>query len=711
MKSEELLQEQIETRLNKLLLRTKLRAPVIQQRLSSRVRIDGELNKGLKGRLTLVTAPAGFGKTTAVADWLSRVNIQAAWFSVDIGDNSMKRFWCYLVAALDERLPGLESRLSQYLYEAGSITAEGIATVVVDELYASKKEILLVIDDYHLISEESIHKSLELLIRYMPQSVHAILISRTRPPFASARLKAEGQLKEIRLGDLQFTGIEIEQYCRQKGIKVSKNDVSLLEARTEGWAAGLYLTLETAESEYSLTGLQSGAGWNSRRIASYLTEEVLDRRSAEETAFMLKTSVLTTMCGSLCDALTGWTNGREMLERLSSNNAFILAMDNEGNWYRYHHLYAEFLREKLDREGTVEQSSLHERAGEWYERNDYPSEAVDHYMKSGKYELAVRVIEGRGAEMVRMGCFSTLTEWLGRLPDDLTGRSDMLCLTYTWLLALSGRIGEAEKWIGLMEARYIHQPADNMPEQWKRQMQTEILAYRGVIGLNHEKPEKILQIIMKLQEVMADTSIFCSAGINLNQGDASLMPGLVGIKGQLCKIDSVFAGVYEKARQNAIKKYFGYIPALMGEMAFERNETEKAVPLLMKGIEEAEGGNSAGSYVPAVITLARLMKSRGDFAGASALLTEGERKLKDMGAGHMVPVFSAFRARLAMETEDDKAIVEWLERSCLDIYDKPSRLRVYEYITLLRTLIYRRAYEGCLLLLPRLLLLAETERN
>jgi LuxR family transcriptional regulator, maltose regulon positive regulatory protein len=710
MKAAELFQGEKKVIPHNLLFRNKVSIPIIQQNPVSRMRIDNDLSIGLKGSLTLVIAPAGFGKTTAVADWIGRAGLPAAWFSADSEDNTIKRFWSYLTAALDGIMPGLEDRLSHYMYDISSITAESIVTILVDEFFNYKKNFLLVIDDYHLLTDDSIHKSLEIFIRYKPQNAHVIIISRSKPPFAAARLKAEGQLKEIRLAELQFSGLEIEQYCRQKGLAPSRNDSKRLEAYTEGWAAGLYLTLESTGNNFNFSRLYSASGRNSRQIASYLTEEVTGRWTEAENAFMIKTSVLPSMSGSLCDAVTGRSDGKEMLERLSSSNAFILPLDNEGSWYRYHHLYAEFLREISDSRG-IDKEDLHKRAAEWYELNGYASEAVEHYLKSGKLDNVVGIIEKKGPEMVKTGDLPALSECFRQLPDGIIAGNDMLCLTGAWLLALSGRTTDAEKWIGLMEERYMGGFDVNATEDWVRQMQAEILAYRGVTGLSHESPQVIFQIIMKFRETVKVRSIFCSTGINFSQGDASLLSGIVGMKGHLRMIDREFAGIYESARKSAIRRYLGYIPVLMGEIAFERNHAEMAVPLLIKGMEEAEDSNTACSYVPAIITLARIAKAKGDIVSTGVLLADGEKKLKSMGNSHMVPVLAAFKARLAMEAGENEAVNDWIRRCCLDIYDKPGRQRIYEHITLIRALIFKKEYDSCTLLLTRLHLLAETENN
>ena len=695
-----------------ILFHTKLNIPPLQQKITLRTRLINELNTALKVRLTLVAGPAGFGKTTAAVSWIRQSGIQAAWFSIDDCDNSLKRFWSYLIASLGRILPGLENRFSQYLYEVISIAVDDVVTALVDEIYKFKEDFILVLDDYHLIKEDSIHKSIALLLKYMPENAHVVIISRTRPPFVSIRLQTVGDVKEISIADLQFTTSEIADFCEVMGIFLSSSDIKTLESNTEGWAAGLFLILDSMGrgSHFDFHGLLPSSGLDKQRIFTYLAEEVMNRWAGEEKEFMLKTSILSSMSGPLCDELTGRADGKKMLERLSAENAFIIPTDNEGCWYRYHHLYSEYLYKELNKKGDISVTELHERAGTWYVNNGYFSEAVHHFLQGGIYEKAAALIEKNGRGMLKSGDFTTLIAWFGSLPIPVIEHSDMLCLTYAWALMLSGRAGEEEPWIEIVDSRSKYPNPIGPDEKWKKQVQLEVLAIRGIIGIRNEDPQGILKSIIRVKE-MANESIFCGYGLNLNIGEAYLIAGMLGFKGQLSIIDREISKIYEIARRDVIKYNFGFIPALMGELFFEMNCIDKAVPLLVKAVEEAENSGMAGSLIPSVITLARIMKARGDMNGAFEMVREGERKLRNMGSIHLMPVLAAFRARLGIECGDNDAVTGWLRTNCLDIHDSPSMHRMYEQITLARALIAGKDYDNALLLLSRLLLYAEKERN
>jgi len=384
------------------LFRIKLQIPMVQPKLASRTRIDYDLNDGLRGRLTLVTAPAGYGKTTAVVKWTEQLHIPVAWFSIDNLDNNIKRFWSYFIAALETILPGLEERFFRYLYTANNITAASIVTPLIDELYQYKNSFAIVLDDYHLIEDALIHESMALLLKYLPDNAHLVIISRNQLPFNSVRLQTIGHIKEIRLSDLQFTAEEIADLCQVKGIYATIKEVMDLEALTEGWAAGLYLLLDSAgKDKVSLSGQICGSCPERQRIASFLSEEVIKQWGEAEKSFMLKTSILQALSGPLCDALTGREDGKEMLQRLADHNAFIIVLDHEGGWYRYHHLFAEFLQKRLESSLDTEKNKLHEQAGIWYEREGHFAEAIGHYLLGHHYEKAADIIEKKAEKCLK----------------------------------------------------------------------------------------------------------------------------------------------------------------------------------------------------------------------------------------------------------------------------------------------------------------------
>lgn len=693
------------------LFRIKLQIPVIKQKLTSRARIDCGLNEGLGGRLTLITAPAGYGKTTAAAKWASQLQIPIVWYSIDSLDNSFKRFWAYFSAALETLIPGLTERFSRYLSTVNNRMDSSLTASLVDEIHQYQHEFVFILDDYHLIEEASIHESMALLLRYLPDNAHMVIISRTQPPFNSVRLQTSGHIKEIRMSDLQFTTEEIAGLCKAKGIHASVWELTTIETLTEGWAAGLFLLLDSVTGDMdNLSERLSDSCPERQRIASYLSDEVILQWGEEEKSFMMQTSILKELSGPLCNALTGRNDGREMLQKLAASNSFILTLDRGKGWYRYHHLFAEFLQEKLEESQEIQRGILHERAGSWYESEGYEPEAIGHYLQGHCYEKAADIIEKKGREMLKKGVADILIGWFSRLPQKLVESREMLCLTYAWALIIIHRENEAKSWISRVEAHICSPSATIGDEDWIRQLQVEIVAARGFIELKNQDLINTTQFAVKFQEIMRQGSIFLSYGVDLSMGGASLIGGIFGLKGRLRVVEEKYLTLYEQTR-SILRTPNGYIPIMMGEILLERNRIEEAAAMLAKGSSEAEKSNAVGGMVPLTIAYARILKSKGDIKSAFSVVREGREKLKRMGAMHLIPVLSAFEASMSMETGDQEALDNWMARNCLDIHDNPGLSNIFEYFTLARVFMMRREYGNCLLVLNKLKLFAEMENN
>lgn len=694
-----------------ILFRTKLNIPFGLKSAVLRPRIMEELDKALEVKLTLITAPAGFGKTTAAANWVRQCGIPAVWISIDSFDNNIRKFWSYVIAALETVIPGTAEMFSRYLYNASEFNAEGLVAVLVDEISKSGADFILVLDDYHLIQDAAIHESLGLFIKYMPSNGHVIISGRSRPPFITARFEISGEIMNMGINELRFESSEIEDLSRSYDITLTKNELKLLEELLEGWAVGLRLLFDSMckDKTFDISKLVSGSGWDSNKIAAYLMEEVMDNFSEEDNSFMVKTSILSQINGSLCDELTGRSDGYATLERLSMRNAFIVPVDSEGKWYRYHHLFSEFLQNMLAGSDQFSLGELQEKAGNWYEKNGYIEEAVSYYMQCGNIEKVMAVIEANSRQLLKTGDFSVLKQWLAWLPATSTRSNDRLCLTYAWALMLSGSVNEAEIWMNVLEERFLIQYELSPDDSERRQIRFEILYFKTLAGIWTDDRQGILLMLKKMKELTNESFSF-DYGLNVNSGEACLIAGMLGLKGKLSLLEE-YAAIYETAREDVIKQNIGYIPGVIGEMYFERNNVDNAVPFLSKALEEAEEGQTAGSFIPAEITMARILKAKGDIMGAYGIISDAEMKLAQMGGLNFQPILSAFRARIGIECEDRETVEKWLRVNCIDVHDAPSLHRIYEHITLARSLISRKDYDGAILLLNKLLIFARKNGN
>jgi len=404
------------------LLLTKLYIPPFRPDIVLRPRLLERLTGGLQGKLTLISAPAGFGKTTLVSEWLSNCGRPAAWLSLDEGDNDPTRFLTYLVAALQRIEANIGKGALTLLQSPQPPAAETILTTLLNEITTITSSFILVLDDYHAIDSQPVDQALGFLIEHLPQQMHLVIATREDPPLQLARLRARGQLTELRAADLRFTPAEAAEFLnRVMGLKLSDADIASLEARTEGWIAGLQLAALSMQGHRDTASFIQAFTGSHHFVLDYLLEEVLHQQSESVQAFLLRTSILSRLCGPLCDAVLcdSGGSGQETLEHLEHANLFIVPLDNERRWYRYHHLFGDILHQRLGQScSPAEIAEYHLRASLWYEKNGELAEAFQHALAAGDF--------GRAAGLAELACkgmedtFQSAA-WLGwakKLPED-----------------------------------------------------------------------------------------------------------------------------------------------------------------------------------------------------------------------------------------------------------------------------------------------------
>ncbi len=361
------------------LLATRLHVPRPPSQLVRRSHLTERLQQAVERQLTLIAAPAGFGKTTLLSAWLQDAPVSAAWVSLDGGDDDPTRFWSYTFAALDSVYPGLSAIGLPLLQSSQPPPLENILTAIINSLEAHSEELVLVFDDYHVINAQPIHASVTFLLDHLPTCLHLVIATRADPPLPLARLRTRGQLVEIRSTDLRFTREEVTSFLSQtSGLEFSTGDITALETRTEGWIAGLQLAALALQGRQDIAHFMQAFTGTHRFVVDYLTQEVLARQPAGVQSFLLETAILERLCGSLCEAVTGEPAGQAMLERLEEANLFLLPLDDERQWYRYHQLFAEMLRQRLQRKHPDRVAQLHQRASAWYAQHELIGEAIQH---------------------------------------------------------------------------------------------------------------------------------------------------------------------------------------------------------------------------------------------------------------------------------------------------------------------------------------------
>lgn len=478
------------------LLTTKLYIPPPRPDAVNRPRLLARLDAGLHGRLTLVSAPAGFGKTTLVSAWVSGCGRPVAWLSLDAGDNDPTRFLAYLTAAVQSLAPGVGGGVLTALRAPQPPPLEAILTALVNEIAALPTPFLLVLDDYHVIEAAAVDEALAFLIDHLPPPLHLVIATRQDPPLALARLRARGQLTEVRAADLRFTLDEAAAFLNQAlGSNLDADAIAALEARTEGWIAGLQLAAISMQghSDDRAAFIDSFTG-SHRFVMDYLVEEVLAQQPAPVQTFLLRTSILDRMCAPLCEAVVGdgATNGEAMLAILERANLFLVPLDSERRWYRYHHLFGDLLRQRLQAslagDDSVEIAPLHRRASRWYETNGLLLEAFQHAVAAEDIDRAAFLVEGNGMPLHFRGAVKPVHDWLTALPTHELDAHPNLWVTYASALLFTGQLARIEPMLQAAEAVL---PADPIDAE-TRDLIGRIASIRATVAVSQHQAETIV---------------------------------------------------------------------------------------------------------------------------------------------------------------------------------------------------------------------------
>jgi len=527
------------------LLTTKLYIPPPRPDLVERPRLLARLDAGLRlgHKLTLIVAPAGFGKTTLLSKWVAQLDRPVAWLSFDENDSDPRRTAAYLVAALRtlpdaQHLPVpigksfLDTVYAQFDGRGSSLLIGEMMGSLINDM-AALPPFALVLDDYHLVENSYTYEGLAFLLDHLPAPAHMIIASRAEPPLPIARLRARGQLTELSAEDLRFTPEEAATFLRQvAGLGLTVEDIARLESRTEGWIAGLQmaslalqgrLALQGAVSQGSSSAFIAAFAGDDRYIMDYLVEEVLQRQPEAVQAFLLQTSILERLVAPLCDAVTAQTGSQAMLEKLERNNLFLFPLDNRRQWYRYHHLFAELLRHRVHRQMSPHDlTALHCRAAEWYEANGLAAEAIDHALKAPDVERAVRLIEQNAVETLRRNEIETLLAWLERLDAEVLRSRPLLLIIHAWVDITLGRYDEAQGWACSAEAALAQDgwqrdylDAQGLTRQW---MQGSIDAARSTAVRDAERIPLALRALENLPA--EDVLLRCVIALNLGEAYA-----------------------------------------------------------------------------------------------------------------------------------------------------------------------------------------------
>ena len=498
------------------LLKTKFYVPVTSPGLVTRIGLLERLQDCVNYRLILVSAPAGFGKTTLLSEWIHQTQPanSAAWISLDEGDNDPRRFWDYFISSINISFPAMGETALTLLRSGQQISVESILTNLLNDLTFVSGDLVLVLDDFHFVQSPAINQDLTYFLEHMPPGMHLVLSTRADPPLPISRFRGKGTLLEIGADDLRFSMEETASLFIEMGIHpLSDRIVDAMNTRAEGWVAGLKMAALSMRGKEDLDTFVADFTGSQRFVTDYLFEEVLQQQSEDVRSFLLQTSILNRLSFSLCNAVCGRVDSEDMLEKLDSSKLFIVPLDDSREWYRYHHLFRDLLLHQFEKGyGDDEFKGLHLRASQWFEKNKFLDEAINHSLAAEDWEKAMDLISEPEVQAHTVASQAILT-WLERIPEDVLITRTGICMNFVYGLIMTGRYDEAETWLTYL---------DTIPEN-NILLPGKIDAARGVIAsfkldfLNAEEFAK--KALAVLPENDPDVGVACGilSGIYFNQ--------------------------------------------------------------------------------------------------------------------------------------------------------------------------------------------------
>ena len=597
------------------------------------------------GSFALLSGPAGIGKTSLLVEFVGRLPYPHAWVSLDEGDNDPIQFWTYIVAACQMVQAGVgESALAQVRMPQ-ALPENALATILVNDLARLEQEMVLVLDDYHAIQNPSVHAGIAFILDHLPEKFHMVLSTRIDPPWSLVRYRARDQLVEVRTRDLRFTTDEAASFLNHlMGLNLSANDVAALEERTEGWVAGLQLAALSMKGRKDISGFIKAFTGSQVYIAEYLVEEVLQRQSKDVQTFLLQTSILERLNAGLCDSVVGGKGGQSMLVALGRANLFLLPLDDEGRWFRYHNLFSDLLQARLQQSLPADEiASLHTRASAWFEQAGMTPEAIKHALSAGDYSRVVQLIEKVALPMIMKAYFKTVEDWLKAVPPEYLNQSPRLNMAVAWMYLMRRNFAQAAPHLERLQEIFSNLEHDEIEPvlqgEWLA-LQSMLLNAQGKALESCRLAEEALKILpedetqirsltyMGLADAYQQTLDYeraaqaCEMIIRLGRQAGDLASEMFGISylGKMVlqqgKLHS--AGEIVSAALQQIERTGSFSPfsaTLYGELAqvyYEWHQLEEARSYFLRSVELSIGGGFSDAEIYHGVFLSRLFQMEGD---------------------------------------------------------------------------------------------------
>lgn len=710
-------------------LRTKLYIPPVPPEIVSRPRLMERLTAAVNRKLTLVSAPAGFGKTTLLSDWAHHIQRQRssparriAWLSLDRDDNDPEHFWTYLIAAIQKARPTTGQVCLEMLASKSRPPIKSIVSALINEIAELPENLILILDDYHLIDMPAVHETLTFLLDHMPRQLHLVIAGRADPPLPLARLRGRGQIAELRSADLRFTLEETRTFLNEsKGLSLSNESLTALEHRTEGWIASLQMAAVSLQGRSDAPEFVRAFSGTHHYIMDYLIEEVLDRQEAPVRKFLLETSILDRLSGPLCDAVTGASNGQETLERLLHANLFLVPLDEERKWFRYHQLFADLLRNQLHRASPDLPPLLHRRACDWLEKEGLFAEAVHHALSARDLSRAADLIERVAVPLIVEGRSSAPRRWLSLLPEEIIASRPWLLVSLASVRMTSGKFDSVERLLNSAES-LLSPPSEAPPSPAERDaIRHYITATRAMLACVRGDVPRIIElgtaaltrlppdqptarcllifdlgVAHWLKGDMAQALAHFDQAIALGTETKNYFIALVAM-GYMADIRILYGRLDEAIRisQKAIAlgtewgagiplPASSYAHMSLAKILYHRNELEAAMHHGLRGIELSTEGSETTVNLMAFPTLAlldRLEKTPGPIREA---LERARRIAMASRNPFIVALAEAWLARLALFKGDLVHASRWADSCGINLHEVPDACREAAYLTLVR---------------------------
>jgi LuxR family transcriptional regulator, maltose regulon positive regulatory protein len=683
------------------ILATKLYAPPLRRNVVARPRLIARLNEGLGRRLTLISAPAGFGKTTLISAWLTGQRLPVAWLSLDESDGDLARFLGSLIAAVRAVATSVGAGALGAL-QAPQPPTDAILTALLDDLANFPDAFVLVLDDYHKCATPAVDQALATLIERLPSEARLVIATREDPHLPLARLRARDHLTEARAADLRFTTSEAAAFLNQvMGLRLSDEDIAALEARTEGWIAGLQLAAISLRDENDAASFIASFSGSHRFVLDYLVEEVLQRQPADIQAFLLRTAILDRLCGPLCDAVSRAPagSGQETLEYLERANLYLIPLDNERRWYRFHHLFAELLRQRLQQSAAaapedveLDGAELHRRASVWYEEQGMEVVAFEHAAAAHDVDRAARLLEGHGMPLQFRGAVTPVLNWLASLTKAELDARPTLWVMYASALSMTSQLSESEEKLCAAEAAL--QGADE--DITTRNLIGHIAAIRALLAATLYKADTVIAESRRALEYLRPDNLPVRTATIWKLGFAYQLQGDRAAAGRAYREAMAISqasgnriiylssttglGMTQESENQlglAAETYqhvldmVGDAPLLvtcealfgLARVCYARNDMEAAQQYARRTIQLAPQLQNTDRAIACQVLMARLRLALGDLAGASTVLAQASHTARQLNLTVQLPDIAAARARLLLRQSNLAAAAQMARES------------------------------------------------